>query len=56
VWNGCIWLRIGTSGGEHGNEPSGSIKGGEFLDIVIISLSRMILLHEIGWLVSLLVS
>jgi hypothetical protein len=29
VWIGCIWLRIGTS--EHGNEPSGSIKGGEFL-------------------------
>jgi len=30
LWTGCIWLRIGTS--EHGNEPSGSIKGGEFLD------------------------
>jgi hypothetical protein len=29
-----IWLRIGTSGGlcEHGNESSGSIKGGELLD------------------------
>jgi hypothetical protein len=28
-----IWLRIGTSGGscEQGNEPSGSVKGGEFL-------------------------
>jgi hypothetical protein len=24
VWTGLIWLRIGT--GEHGNEPSGSIK------------------------------
>jgi hypothetical protein len=34
VWTGCIWLRIGSSGGlcEHGDEPSGSIKGGEFLD------------------------
>jgi hypothetical protein len=29
VWIGCIWLRIWTS--EHGNERSGSIKGGEFL-------------------------
>jgi hypothetical protein len=27
-----MWLRIGKSGGlcEHGNEPLGSIKGGEF--------------------------
>jgi hypothetical protein len=34
VWTGFICLRIGTSGGpcEHGNEPSGSIKGGEILD------------------------
>jgi hypothetical protein len=34
VWIGFIWLRIGTNGGccENGNEPSGSIKGGEFLD------------------------
>jgi len=34
VWNGCIWLRIGTTGRlcEHSNEPLGSIKGGEFLD------------------------
>jgi hypothetical protein len=31
VWTGFFWLRIGTSG-EHGNEPSGSIKGGELLD------------------------
>jgi hypothetical protein len=29
-WIGLICLSIGT--GEHGNEPSGSIKGGEFLD------------------------
>jgi len=33
VWTGSSWLRIGT-GGEHlcecGNEPSGSIKCGEF--------------------------
>jgi hypothetical protein len=29
-----MWLRIGTSGGlcEYGNELSGSIKGGKFLD------------------------
>jgi hypothetical protein len=34
VLPGCIWLRIGTAGGycELGNEPSGSIKGSEFLD------------------------
>ena len=34
VWTGSIWLRIGTCGGhcECGNEPSGSIKWGEFLD------------------------
>ena len=34
VWTGSSWLRIGTGGGhcERGNEPSGSIKCGEFLD------------------------
>jgi hypothetical protein len=33
VWNGLIWLRIGSSGGicERGIGPSGSIKGGYFL-------------------------
>jgi hypothetical protein len=30
AWTGLNWLRIGT--GECGNEPSGSIKCGEFLD------------------------
>jgi hypothetical protein len=29
AWIGLIWLRIGTGGG---NEPSGSIKCGEFLE------------------------
>jgi len=29
IWTGSIWLRIGTGGV---NEPSGSIKCGEFLD------------------------
>jgi len=28
AWTGLIWLRIGTGG----NEPSGTIKCGEFLD------------------------
>jgi hypothetical protein len=28
IWTGSSWLRIGTGGG---NEPSGSIKCGEFL-------------------------
>jgi hypothetical protein len=34
VWLGSIWLRIGTGGGsrECGNETSGSIKCGEFLE------------------------
>jgi hypothetical protein len=37
VGSGFIWIRLGTSGRkggscEHGNEPLGSIKGGEFLD------------------------
>jgi hypothetical protein len=34
MWIGFIWLRIGTvaSSCEHGNEPSGSIKCGGFLD------------------------
>jgi len=33
---GLIWLRIGTSGGicEHGNEPSGCTKWGEFLELL----------------------
>jgi hypothetical protein len=35
VWIGLIRLRIGTSGGpcEHGNEPSGSIKCWEVLEV-----------------------
>jgi hypothetical protein len=34
AWTGFIWLRIGQVVGccECGNEPSGSIKCGEFLD------------------------
>jgi hypothetical protein len=34
VWIGFIWLGTGISGGlcEHDNEPSGSLKGREFLD------------------------
>jgi hypothetical protein len=34
AWTGSIWLRIETYAGtcESGNEPSGSIKCGEFLD------------------------
>jgi hypothetical protein len=33
VWTGFILLRIEAKTGchEHGNEPSGSVKGGEFL-------------------------
>jgi len=34
AWTGLIWLRIGTGVGlfKRDNEPSGSIKCGEFLD------------------------
>ena len=34
VWTGSSWLRIGQVAGtcECGNEPSGSVKCGEFLD------------------------
>jgi hypothetical protein len=34
AWTGLIWFRIGTvvSSCEYGNETSGSIKCGEFLD------------------------
>jgi hypothetical protein len=33
VWNGLGWLRIEVAGTcEYGNEPSGSIKCGKFLD------------------------
>jgi hypothetical protein len=34
LWTGFNWLRLGPVAGscEHGNEPSGSIKGGAFLD------------------------
>jgi hypothetical protein len=35
AWTGLIWLRIGTGGSyECGNEPSGSTKCGEFLDLL----------------------
>jgi len=30
AWTGSMWFRIRTGGGQ--NEPSGSIKCGEFLD------------------------
>jgi hypothetical protein len=38
AWNGLIWFRIGTSGGfcECGDEPSDSIKRGEFLYLLTI--------------------
>jgi len=34
IWTGLGWPRIGTGGGgfECGNEPSGSVKCGEFFD------------------------
>jgi hypothetical protein len=32
IWIGLIWLTIVVGSSDHGNEPSGSMKGGEFLD------------------------
>jgi hypothetical protein len=34
MWTGFIWVKVATSGGllEYSNEPSGSIKGGEFIE------------------------
>jgi hypothetical protein len=41
---------------EHSNEPSGSIKGGNFFTSwVTVSFSRRTLLHGSGWLVGWLV-
>jgi len=39
---------------EHDNQPSGSIKGREFLDCVTISFSRWTLLHGVIVLISLM--
>jgi hypothetical protein len=54
-----VWLDSSGSGQvsvpppcEHGNELSSSIKGGEFLDRVIIRFSRMSLLYGVSSLVS----
>jgi hypothetical protein len=50
--NGFIWIREGPSGGkcEHGNEPSGSIKGKIFLDITGgESFSKRYMLHGVGY-------
>jgi hypothetical protein len=34
MWNEFVWIRIGpvVDTCEHGNEPSGSVKGREFID------------------------
>jgi len=34
MWTESVCLKIGASGGEHVNEPSGSIRGGKFLDFL----------------------
>jgi hypothetical protein len=47
MWTGFMWLRIGTT--EHGNEPSGSIKGRELsTSSVTISFSRRTPLHGVS--------
>jgi len=48
VWNGLIWLRIGTGGGnfESGNELSASKYAGNFLtSLEPVSFSRRTLFH-----------
>jgi hypothetical protein len=48
VRTGCIWLRLVAVTCEHSNEPSISIIGGEFIDLVIISFSRMTQVHGVS--------
>jgi hypothetical protein len=50
VWTGSSCLREGTGAGscECGNEPSGSVKCGEFLDREPVGSSRRNLLHRLS--------
>jgi len=51
AWTGFIWIRIGTGGGacQCGNEPSGSIIRGEFLEkLRTVSFSERTLLHGVN--------
>jgi hypothetical protein len=54
VSNACKWLRteIPLAGCcEHDKEPSGYVRGGEFLDWVTVSFSRRTLLRGVSQLV-----
>jgi hypothetical protein len=44
-WNGLVWVGIGplAVSWEDGNEPSGSINGGKFLDY-----PTHLIFHEVG--------
>jgi hypothetical protein len=46
MWTGFVWLRIGTMAGtcEHGNEPMGSIKDGEFIDYQLPTIGSLLCL------------
>jgi hypothetical protein len=46
VWTGFNWLKKGSVSGscEHGNESSGTIKGGDY-----ISFSRRTLFHGVNY-------
>jgi hypothetical protein len=50
VLTGFIWLTIGTVACpcEHGNGPSSSIKGREFVDYLSDRFGRRTLLHGVG--------
>jgi hypothetical protein len=54
-WEILYWIYLAQDGGqwraEHGNEPSGSVKGEEFLDSMTISFSRT-LLHAVVYFVN----
>jgi hypothetical protein len=48
IWIEFIWLKIGT-GGEHNNEPSGSIEAENFLiSWATINFSRTTVLDDIS--------
>jgi hypothetical protein len=54
-WESVAWMHLVQDRDhwwtfcEHGNEPSGSVKSMEFLDIVTISFSRTLLHGDGSW-------
>jgi hypothetical protein len=51
VWNGFTWLKVGSC--EHGNDPLGSIKAGNFfISRATDTFSRRALLHGVRKILS----